>query len=101
MAAKVRASRSPSSRSSDRYSNALLGQPQYHNHQDDDHQHPNNDANDASVHFASVKSGVVSSTSTQVVHEPNLAKIAEVCGYRPQVRGYARPSMVGPLGREA
>ena len=55
MAAKVRASRSPSSRSSDRYSNALLGQPQYHNHQDDDHQHPNNDANDASVHFASVK----------------------------------------------
>ena len=55
MAAKVRASRSPSSRSSDRYSNALLGQPQYHNHQDDDHQHPNNDANDASVLFASVK----------------------------------------------
>ena len=33
-----------------------LGQPQYHNHQDDDHQHPDNDANDASIHFASVKS---------------------------------------------
>ena len=32
-----------------------LGQLQYHNHQDDDHQHPDNDANDASVHFASVK----------------------------------------------
>jgi hypothetical protein len=32
-----------------------LGQLQYHNHQNDDHQHPDNDANDASVHSASVK----------------------------------------------
>jgi hypothetical protein len=37
---------------------------------------------------------VVSNTSGPVVHEPNLAEIAEACGYGPQVSGYARSSMV-------
>ena len=67
------------------YCNAPLGQLQYHNHQDDDHQHPDNDANDASVHFASIEFPW-SNTSGPVVHEPNLAEIAEPRGYSPQVR---------------